>query len=254
MIPGGPGGNHTLYEDIEDALFEYADIVIIDLRGCGYSNSSNVKYCTLEQNIKDLEFVRRSLGINKPIIHGCSYGAIVALGYCIKYPKSLMKLVLSSGAVSGDFIRSAQSNLLRRGTYEQIEFGNILWNGKFKNSDHFSEYYRIMSTLYFYNISSQKKLPSNKATIPYNIELVNFAFNTFLLKFDYQDFLHQINTPTLIFSGKNDWITDSKQAKILHKNIKSSIIIELDKCGHFPWKDQPDSFLKGFKNFLSLSK
>ena len=59
LIPGGSGGNHSLYTDIEDKLLEFADLVIPDLRGCGYSDSSDVKFCTLEQHIKDIEALRQ---------------------------------------------------------------------------------------------------------------------------------------------------------------------------------------------------
>src|SRR3990167_6110703 len=73
LLPGGPGGNHSLYADIEDALFEFADLAIIDLRGCGYSDPSDIKYCTLTQHLHDIEIVRQRLEINSFILHGCSY-------------------------------------------------------------------------------------------------------------------------------------------------------------------------------------
>ena len=116
LIPGGPGGNHSLYADIEDKLLEFADLVIPDLRGCGYSDSSDVKFCSLEQHIRDIEALRQQLGIKKFMIHGCSYGAIVALGYTISYSKNLSKLILSSGVASGEFLDSAKKNLLKIGS------------------------------------------------------------------------------------------------------------------------------------------
>lgn len=248
LLHGGPGGNHSLYADIENDLLEFADLIIPDMRGCGLSSKANVKYCHLKNHIQDLNVLINKLKIDKPIIHGCSYGAIVALGYAIKYPNSILKLILSSGAVSGKFIESAKKNLLAIGTKQQIEVAQKLWNGSFKNSQELSEYYKIMSPLYFYNINIQP--PATQNNIPYNVKLINEAFTSFLKTFDYRRSLNKIKVPTLIFSGKNDWIIDPDQADCLHDGIKNSILIKLEKCGHFPWKDQKFEFLKTAGNFI----
>ncbi|MFC3909441.1 alpha/beta fold hydrolase [Legionella dresdenensis] len=252
LIPGGPGGNHTLYADIEESLLEYADLVILDLRGCGYSDKADVRFCTLEHHIRDIEAVRIALNINKPIIHGCSYGAIVALGYAISpYSENLSKLILSSCAASGDFIRAAQENLKKRGTPEQIKIAELLWEGKFESPEQFAEYYKTMAPLYVYHAPKPEELPILKYNIPYNTDLVNYAFKGFLLEFDYRPHLTKVKTPTLIFSGKNDWIIDTEQAEILYAGIARSTLITLDECGHFPWKDQKSAFLSSLKFFLN---
>jgi proline iminopeptidase len=250
LIPGGPGGNHTLYADIEDQLLCFADLVIIDLRGCGLSDKSDVEFCTLDHHIRDIEAVRKALSITRPVIHGCSYGAIVAVGFGINYPENLSRLILSSGSVSGSFIESAQKNLVARGTPEQIEAGKLVWEGRFKNPEQFSEYYKIMAPLYVYDHQMSDSLPALKNNIPYNTDLVNYAFKTFLRNFDYSFLLQKVQIPTLIISGRNDWITDSEQAEKLHAGIANSSLVLFDRCGHFPWKDQKELFLTTLKNFL----
>lgn len=249
LIPGGPGGNHTLYTDIEEKLFEFADIITVDLRGCGLSDNSETKYCTLTHHIKDIDVLLKELKIDKPIIHGCSYGAFVALGVAINNPNLISGLILTSGAVSGQFIESAKKNLVTRGTQEQINAAETLWNGEFKSPDQFSQYYKTMAPLYICNYDPKAPLPAAKGNIPYNIDLVNVAFTSFLKSFDFSEKLSNITLPTLILSGKNDWITDTNEAKKLHRGIKGSNLVILDKCGHFPWKDQPELYIQAVKNF-----
>lgn len=251
LIHGGPGGNHTLYADIEESLLEYADLVVLDLRGCGYSDKAEVRFCTLEHHIRDIEAVRIALNMDKPIIHGCSYGAIVALGYALSsYSENLSKLILSSCAASGDFIKAAQENLKKRGTPEQIKIAQLLWEGKFESPEQFAEYYRAMAPLYVYHVPKPEELPTLKYHIPYNIDLINYAFTGFLLKFDYRPHLTKVKKPTLIFSGREDWIIDTEQANILYAGIAKSTLVTLDECGHFPWKDQKSAFLSSLKIFL----
>lgn len=250
LIHGGPGGNHTLYADIEDSLYEIADLVLIDLRGCGLSQKTETRFCTLDTHVDDLLYLLKALYLSSPIIHGCSYGAIVALGFNIKYPGVTQKLILTSCAASGSFIEDAKNNLKLIGTPQQIEFAEKLWNGAFENQEQFIEYYRLLSPLYFFKRASVKALPASSMNIPYNIDLINFAFTTFLRRFDFCSELPKIITETLIFSGKNDWIFDNKQAVVLHHNIKNSVLISLNECGHFPWKDQRDKFLSQIKLFI----
>lgn len=251
LIHGGPGGNHTLYSDVEKDLSTIADLVLIDLRGCGLSSKIEPKYCTLDIHIDDLYIVLQLLQIPSPIIHGCSYGAIMTLGFSIKYPQTPKKIILSSCAVSGDFIELAKENLKKRGSVEQNKVANRLWNGHFENGDQLLAYYQSMAPLYFFKKQSSDALPARMKSIPYNFELVNLAFSTFLKTFDYRADLSKIKADTLILAGKNDWIIDLEQAEIAHHGIHHSVLIVLEECGHFPWKDQREKFLFAMKNFVT---
>lgn len=254
LIPGGPGGNHTLYDDLKEELFKHFDLLLIDLRGCGYSEPSEVEFCTLDNHIEDIEIVRKALDLSCPIVHGCSYGAMVAIGYAIRFSENISKLILSSATASGDFIESAKNNLAERGSEEQIDIAKLLWFGNFESPEQFSKYYRIMAPLYSCRNVQDKILSTPKQNIPYNIALVNYAFTNFLLDFNFVEHLNAITCPTLIFSGRQDWITDVYQAEIVHDGISGSELVILDSCGHFPWKDQREQFLEYFYSFLEDEK
>jgi proline iminopeptidase len=79
MLPGGPGGNHTVYDGIKMSLSKYADLVLIDPRGCGLSSRSEAKFCRMEESVNDIEALRHESGIDKFILFGGSYGAMVSL-------------------------------------------------------------------------------------------------------------------------------------------------------------------------------
>lgn len=87
LLPGGPGGNHTVYNLFVGKLLPYADLILFDPRGCGNSQNSPAKYCKLEQYIEDVESIREFYNISpdKFIVLGASYGSMAALGYSIKY-------------------------------------------------------------------------------------------------------------------------------------------------------------------------
>ena len=68
--------------------------------------------------------------------------------------------------------------------------------------------------------------------------------------YDVRAGLRTLDRPTLIVHGHQDPMGD-KTAEDLHALIKSSTLVYLDKCGHFPWPEQPDAFRKAISGFLA---
>src|SRR5471030_1627659 len=111
LIHGGPGGNHIHFKYDSIELQKYAQLIFIDQRGCGLSKKDKLANYTLENNIEDIEALRKYLGFNKINILGISYGGMVAQGYAIRYSKHIDKLILVSTAPSHHFIKTAKENL-----------------------------------------------------------------------------------------------------------------------------------------------
>jgi proline iminopeptidase len=251
LIPGGPGGNHTVFDSIIDQLLEYADLILFDPRGCGNSDASDIEYCSLEFYIDDIESIRQHFQLNKMILFGGSYGAMAALGYATKYSKYLDKLILLAGSSSYHFLETAKINLAKHGTPQQIEAAQDLFAGTFKNAEHFAEYYLKTSSLYLFKKAQQQDPPPTlKANIPYNINITNFGFGNFLRKFNFESELKNILCKTLILVGENDWINDPIHSKCMAAGIPNSQLVILAECGHFIWADQRNKFYLALNDFL----
>ena len=63
---------------------------------------------TLENNVEDIEALRKHLGLEKICILGTSYGGMVAQGYATRYPKHVEKLILAVTAPSSQFLDEAK--------------------------------------------------------------------------------------------------------------------------------------------------
>lgn len=254
LLPGGPGGNHTVFNSIQAELLQHGDLVLFDPRGCGYSDVSDTEYCSMEHYIEDIDAIRQHFKLSQIILLGGSYGAMTALGYAIKYGQFLEKLILLAGAPSYRFLETAKENLTKRGTSDQIKAAENLFDGTFKNTEHFKEYYQITSSLYLFNPPEQKSTPPTIApNIPYNIAVTNFGFSDFLRKFNFEPNLKDIHCQTLIIVGENDWINDPSHAKHMADHIPNAKLIMLEKCGHFVWVDQRKQFFQALDTFLEDS-
>jgi pimeloyl-ACP methyl ester carboxylesterase len=132
LLAGGPGqaGVPHIYRYATQRLPEIADdyrLVIIDQRGTGEfgaidcpelqaevgssdiiaPNAAAVRACAAklgdraglygsDQTVADLDLVRQSLGARKMVLHGTSYGSLVAARYAIAHPRNVEKLILDS--------------------------------------------------------------------------------------------------------------------------------------------------------------
>ncbi len=250
LVPGGPGGNHSVYLPIANRLLEYTNLILFDPRGCGSSESSDVQYCTLDHYIDDIEAIRCYFNLDKIILMGGSYGSIASLGYAIKYGNYLEKLILLAGAPSYKFIETAKKNLAKKGTGQQKAVAQKLWNGTFRDAKEFAEFYKIMAPLY--SVNSATEPPTTSSGIPYNIEVTNLGFSQFLRTFNYENEIEKITCPTLIICGADDWINDPCHGEFMAKKIKNSDLHIFDNCGHFAEEDQPELFFKALDNFFGM--
>jgi proline iminopeptidase len=262
MIHGGPGGNHLHFKFDSLKLQDYAQLIFIDQRGCGLSKKEKSSSYTLENNIEDIEALRKYLGFKKINVLGVSYGGMVAQGYAIRYSKHIDNLILVATSPSYHFIETAKDHLSRIGTKKQISIcEKHLWNGNFKNNREVDRYLKIMEPLYIYNKKKKRKTFSTKniksngkieSVISYDV--LNAGFNSFLHKYNFIPHLKKIKCPTLVMVGKHDWICRPQHSKIISDNIPDSILKIFNNCGHSVTTDVNEQYIKLIKKVLGKKK
>jgi len=249
MLHGGPGGDHLRFKQHSLELQEFAQLVFIDHRGCGRSKKSKQKDYTIENNIEDIEALRKYLGLEKICILGTSYGGMVAQGYAARYPKNVAKLILIVTAPSYHFLDDAKKILQERGNAKQIAITEYLWNGTFKNSKHVLEFFKTMESIYSVS-KNKKRKPYSKSQTIWSHEALNEGFGGFLRTYNIIPQLKKITCPTLILAGDKDWICNSNQSKIIAKNIKHAKLKIFKNCGHALAVDAHDKYIKSIRKFL----
>jgi proline iminopeptidase len=116
VLHGGPGSGCTLGSRRSFNPNVYR-IVLLDQRNCGRSlphacePQVDLSHNTTQHLIGDIELVRESLGIEKWMVRGASWGATLALAYAEEFPNRVTELMLLS-ATSG---RRMETDLLAVG-------------------------------------------------------------------------------------------------------------------------------------------
>ena len=94
VLHGGPGGGCS---PSMRRFFDptYYRVILFDQRGCGRSKpNASVENNTTWDLVADIELIRETLGIDKWIVFGGSWGAALALIYAQKHPEHAARLVL----------------------------------------------------------------------------------------------------------------------------------------------------------------
>ena len=129
VIHGGPGGDHSGFKPAFTPLAARMQLVYFDHRGQGRSDAADPATYTLDENVEDMEALRRHLGLGPIVSIGTSYGGMVAMAHAARYPDAVSHLVLIVTAAHGGFIPRAQAIVRERGTPEQQAVCETLWAG-----------------------------------------------------------------------------------------------------------------------------
>lgn len=252
LLPGGPGAGLFIYKKHSTELAKYAHLVYWDPRGCGMSAKGKVSTYDMDTYIDDIYALVKILHLKKVIILGTSYGSMCALGYAIKYPKTYSALILGTPVATNNNFNLSRRNLLNWGTREQIKWGLKLLDSKLKNEDEVIRYFKILMPLYsdVAKKNSAAALKMKKGIYNWQALIDGFKKNSYLYTFDYSSQLKKIKVPTLIMTGKRDWMCDVSLVKQVAKGIAKSEF-HIFNCGHSFAIDCNKQYIKAVKKFLA---
>src|SRR3989344_5899388 len=242
FVHGGPGGGFSWHDKrfFDPKLF---NIITFDQRGSGRSKpSGSIKNNGTHNLVEDIKKLLDFLRIKKTYLFGGSWGSTLSLVYAIKYPETVMGMVirgiyLGTKEENDYFVYDARSSfpdkwenmikLVPEGRNPLKHYFNMTRSGDRKTS----RKYKLAWCTYEFSVSklvfTEQKLKEILKEINFEsfslIELHYLTNNCFLPK-DYilKNACRLDNIPTVIIQGRYDNVCDPYMAYILHKNINNS--------------------------------
>ena len=98
MIHGSSGNTRDVTHRLAGRLAADYRVIVIDRPGLGYTDRINHTGASITQQAALLQKTAASLGADKPIVLGHSYGGAVALAWAVHHPDNISALVVLSGA------------------------------------------------------------------------------------------------------------------------------------------------------------
>jgi proline iminopeptidase len=255
VIHGGPGGDHSGFKPRWSALTDTLQLVYFDHRGQGRSARGDPDRYTLDENVEDMEALRRHLGLGPIVSLGTSYGGMVAMAHAARYPEAVSHLALMVTAAHGGFIRRAQEILAERGSEEQRALCAKVWEGGFADEAELKRFYRVMGPLYARRYDPATAADALARAI-HTVEPLNRAFRPggVLRRFDLRPVLPCITAKTLIIAGRHDWICPPEFSEEIHRLIAGSEYHLFEDSSHSLRVDEPERLFAELRHFVTAGR
>lgn len=251
LIHGGPGTDHAGLKARYSKLAERMQLVYFDHRGNGRSARGNPQKYTLDENVEDMEALRKYLGLGPIVSIGTSYGGTVALAHAARYPDSVSHLIVVVAVSNSRYVSRAREIVIERGTAEQLQQCDDLFAGRIDTVEKMRHYFKTMGPLY--SKTDDPALSSvgmTRAVLSPEAQNRAHGPGGFLRSYDLRPELQSITAPTLILAGRHDWICPPEFSEEIQQLIPGSELKIFENSGHSIASDEPQQFFDAVLGFL----
>ncbi|UCC48442.1 MAG: alpha/beta hydrolase [Gemmatimonadota bacterium] len=257
LLAGGPGASNKLMMRLVPELQDSWQLVLIDQRATGQSHLQQIDSSTinLDDYVEDIEAVRRDLGADSVLLLGHSWGGMLAMAVAAKYPDHVAGMILvGSGGMDLENFYAAQANVWDSPESQRVfEF----WGApeRFAANPQLALYeiYRaIMPSRVFdpadvMEVMADLKFDDIELSMPEVAELMFQDLGR--IGYDLRPQLRSYQRPVLVVQGYSGFMVHA--AYQIRDNIPGARTAFIDRCGHFPYHEQPEAFYKVVREFLN---
>lgn len=256
-LHGGPGAGHNYMLPLQ-ALAADRQVIFYDQLGCGKADSpADEKVYTIQRSVDELDAVRKALGLEKVILVGHSWGAMLAIEYlCQGRGAGVEKLVLSGGLAS---VPQAVAGIRR--LLDQLPDGKGKRLRELEEAGQTTtpEYQQILELFYATHLCRVNPPPPEflasmdvlSKSIAYRVmNGPNEITVTGVIKdWERRPDLGKITVPTLITTGQFDEITLDCQETI-RDGVKGSRLEMMPGCSHMTMNEKPAEYVALLRSFV----
>ena len=255
LLHGGPGSSSFYLEPLKE-LSQDRPVIFLDQLGCGRSTRiTDTTLMTIEQNVEQLEQVRKALKLDKFYLYGHSWGTMLGMDYYIKYPKGIQGLIFSSPLFSTKIWTDDADTLiatLPEATQKAIRESE-------RQKDYTNEAYKEAMKVYYkayVRRSDKSKSQQDTAAKFFGENVYNFMWGPSeftatgnLLNYNRLKDLPKITVPTLLTAGEYDEARPSS-VRYYTSLIPGAQFKEIPQAAHSTMMDNPKEYIGVLREFL----
>jgi proline iminopeptidase len=246
---GGLGYDHTFMHPWLDLLDDVMHLVYYDHRGNGRSDRPPIKTLTPENLCADADALREYLNFEKIAILGHSFGGLLAMEYALCYPEKVSHLILidTIAQAPANYAEEIIANIMRKGATEEMMAE--LQGPPLENDADMERRMRVVAPLYFHEFDEGLYNNLSKHTVWNALAAAHSA--ALIRDYDIKSSLGDIQAPTLVIVGDDDFIVPISQARTLQQGIPDAEIAIIEDSGHFSYIEKPQDFKDAICQWLS---
>jgi proline iminopeptidase len=253
LMHGGPSGDLYSLLSFRQCSDQFT-LVFYDHRCNGRSTGVPVTSMTWENLTADADALREKLGFERWAVLGHSFGGNVALEYALRYPARVSYLVLLDTGAEGRWsLENASKVLAERGySPDIVDLARRWLNGEVPPEESFRTLMKLGKA---YNPHSGMGLLARMALegawrSKLRPEALIFAAHRLLPGWSVTARLAEIEVPTLVIAGKDDFIYPPEQQAELAARIPNSRLKLIERAGHNPHDEQTAEVMKELRAFI----
>ena len=252
LLHGGGYDSASLsYKHAIGPISEHHRVFAPDWPGYGQSDKPMMEYTT-EYYVGFLGRLMDALGLEKVSLVGISMGGAISLGFSLRSPQRVERLVLvDSHGLGGEVPGGAASYALVR-----LPLLNRLVWAALKRSRKMVE--QSLHTVFYHPGAVTENLV-NEVYQLVKEPGTGHAWRSWQeneigregLRTNYVDRLHELAVPTLILHGAEDKYVPVSWARRAHTLIEDSELHVFPQCGHWLTLERPEEFNRAVSEFLA---
>jgi len=254
---GGPGFSGLYLQDV-GGLDEHLELVLLDPRGTGGSDRpADPRAYSIEDYANDVEELREHLGLERINLLGHSHGGVVAMDYAARFPDRVEKLILAStlARFAQEQVGAMEAGMAAKSGEPWFEDASAALAaeqaGEFETDEELGQLALREFPFYFahYGEAERAYLESLRDDIP-NADTLRYFNQEIFETFDLRPQLAKITAPTLVVTGKQDFITGPVCADDIEASLSDVRKVVIPGAGHFVFVETPDEFRAAVLEFL----
>ncbi len=271
MIAGGPGSSSSRFRYTHSLLQPLGRLVYLDNRGRGRSQdvSSRPGIYSLDNDLKDVEAVRKDLRVGKIIVCGHSYGSMVAMAYASRFPKHTLALITTAGIHGARVWQERNIDSVKRFIQNHLpeRWARIVQlhdAGQLSYEGELAQLFQGIDELYNYNPESEERLHAqlenynDPKAVVFNPDVYRMMVGEdpeWILGGTLEDVellpgLAAYKGPALIMGGRYDRICPPINQVEIAAVLNNPRLVIFERSGHAPFTEEPLLFLHVVSEFL----
>jgi proline iminopeptidase len=254
LMHGGPGADHASLLALRPCA-DHFTLAFYDHRCNGRSEGAPVTSMTWENLTADAEALRQALGFDRWAVLGHSFGGMVALEYALRYPQSLSHLLLVDTCGDTWWVRENAPELLARRGFSAatVETARRFYTGQIEPNE-FMPSMRKLAGAYYHNPSPllmAREVLTVGIRTNVRPEAQIFAFGQLLKGWTVMDRLGEIQVPTLVLAGRDDFQFPPEHQATLAAGIPRARLEIIERAGHNAPTERPAEVIQAVRSFMA---
>lgn len=256
LMHGGPGLDHWSLTPFR-RLADRHTVVFYDHRCNGRSTGTPVTSMTWDNLTADADALREVLGFERWAVLGHSFGGHVALEYVLRYPERVSQLVLldTAGDARWSQVHGPEVLANRGHSPKTVAVARRFYNGRIAPKDFTRASIRLVPA-YDHRFSmarAAREMLQGGWRMKTRPEALVFGFGHLTRGWNVMDRLCEIQVPTLVIAGHDDFLFPPESQALLAAGIPNARLRIIERAGHNPHAERPVETLEAIADFLAAA-